>query len=149
MGVETWPREHLSAVTKAERLRSSNHIALMKQIRSRSWCPSPKRAPCGGRRSAQMNGALRATTPPTTLLTRAAHCPDSGVRESYRFIEPRMRGLTRFAVHDRWMRTEPRWDGPLTNRCLYKHLSSYPDGVSQIFFARSGDNPPIDRNQRP
>lgn len=36
---------------------------------------------------------------PNTLLTVARALSDSGVRESYRFIEPQDAGIDQFAVH--------------------------------------------------
>ena len=74
-------------------------LQLMKHFVEIYGAPSPEAArPVAEEEVAQMM-ELCADHAPNTLLTVARELSDSGVRESYRFIEPQDAGIDQFAVH--------------------------------------------------
>ena len=100
MGVETFGRVTFVAVTKAEPFEvEAITLQLMKHFVEIYGAPSPEAArPVAEEEVAQMM-ELCADHAPNTLLTVARELSDSGVRESYRFIEPQDAGIDQFAVH--------------------------------------------------
>ena len=97
MGVETFGRVTFVAVTKAEPFEvEAITLQLMKHFVEIYGAPSPEAArPVAEEEVAQMM-ELCADHAPNTLLTVARELSDSGVRESYRFIEPQDAGIDQF-----------------------------------------------------
>jgi len=100
MGVETFGRVTFVAVTKAEPFEvQAITDALAQHFVETYGAPSLEAArPVAEEEVAQMI-ALCSDQSVNTLLTVARELTDSGVRESYRMIEPQEAGIEQFAVH--------------------------------------------------
>jgi hypothetical protein len=100
LGVETFGRVTFVAVTKVEPFEvEAIVLQLAHHFVDIYGAPDAAAArPVAEEEVAQMM-ALCADQPPNMLLTVARELTDSGVRESYSYIQPQEAGIDQFAVH--------------------------------------------------